>query len=96
MCDKVDEHAAVAKYNVTPIDTKWVGTDTAFQEEPLHIHPFTTCCRRVQQWGQARLVCGKTPPLDALNAIIYIAASHSPEFSLMHVDFSRAYFHAKA
>ena len=34
-----------------------------------------------------------TTPLEALNAIISIAAS--PEFSLMHVDVSRAYFHAK-
>ena len=35
-------------------------------------------------------------PLDALKATISMAASHSPEFSLMHVDVSRAYFHAKA
>ena len=34
--------------------------------------------------------------LEALKAIISIAASHSPEFSLMHVDISRAHFHAKA
>ena len=38
----------------------------------------------------------RTPPLEALKAIISIAASHSPEFSLMHVDVSCAYFHAKA
>ena len=38
----------------------------------------------------------RTPSLEALNAIISIAAGHSPEFSLMHVDVSRAYFHAKA
>ena len=37
-----------------------------------------------------------THPLEALKAIISIAASHSPEFSLMHVDVSCAYFHAKA
>ena len=37
-----------------------------------------------------------TPPLEALKAIISIAASHTPEFSLMHVDVSCAYFHAKA
>ena len=37
-----------------------------------------------------------TLPLEALKIIIPIAASHSPEFSLMHVDVSRAYFHAKA
>ena len=39
---------------------------------------------------------GRTPPLEALKAIISIAASHSPEFSLMHVHVSCAYFHAKA
>ena len=37
-----------------------------------------------------------TPPLEALKATISIAASHSPEFSLMHVDVSRAHSHAKA
>ena len=36
-----------------------------------------------------------THPLEALKAIISIAASHSPEFSLMHVDVSCAYFHAR-
>ena len=33
-----------------------------------------------------------TSPLEALKAIISTAASHSPEFSLMHFDVSRAYF----
>ena len=37
-----------------------------------------------------------THPLEALKAIMSIAASHSAEFSLMHVDVSHAYFHAKA
>ena len=37
-----------------------------------------------------------TPPLEALKAIISTVASHSPAFSLMHVDVSRAYCHAKA
>ena len=36
-----------------------------------------------------------TLPFEALKAIISIAASHSPEISLMHVDVSRAYFHVK-
>ena len=36
-----------------------------------------------------------TPPLEALKAIMSIAAGHSAEFSLMHVDVSHAYFHAK-
>ena len=29
--EKVDERAAVAKYNVTPVDTKWVDTSNAFE-----------------------------------------------------------------
>ena len=37
-----------------------------------------------------------THPLEALKATISIAASHSAEFSLMHVNVSHAYFHAKA
>ena len=34
---KVDERAAVAKYNVTLVDTKWVDTDKAFEEGPMQI-----------------------------------------------------------
>ena len=37
-----------------------------------------------------------TPPLEAVKAVISIAASHSPELSLMPVDVSSAYFNAKA
>ena len=36
------------------------------------------------------------PPLEALKAIISIAANNKEMFSLMHFDVSRAYFHAKA
>ena len=35
--DKVDEHVAVAKYNIAPTDTKWVDTDKAFEGEPMQI-----------------------------------------------------------
>ena len=27
----------MAKYNVTAVDTKWVDSDKAFGEEPMHI-----------------------------------------------------------
>ena len=33
----VDERTAVAKYIVTPVDTKWVDIDKAFEGEPMHI-----------------------------------------------------------
>ena len=55
--EKVDERAAVAKYSVTPVDTKCVDTYKAF-EGGADANPFTNCCQRVQKWGQARIVCG--------------------------------------
>ena len=36
-----------------------------------------------------------TLPLEALKCIISIAAIHRKTFSIMHVDVSRAHFHAK-
>ena len=33
--EKVDEKEAIKKYGVTPIDTKWIDTDKAFEGEPL-------------------------------------------------------------
>ena len=35
--EKVDEKEAVEKYGITPVDTKWVDTDNAFEEEPMQI-----------------------------------------------------------
>ena len=37
-----------------------------------------------------------TSPLEALKATIPIAANNKETFSIMHIDVSRAYFHAKA
>ena len=65
--EKVDEREAIAQYQVTPVDTKWVDTDKAFGRADAN--PFTNCCQRVQKRGQARLVCGNSPPLKALKAI---------------------------
>ena len=92
--EKVDKRAAVTKYNVTPVDTKWVDIDTAFEGEPM---PFRSrnVAREFKSGDRPDLYAG-TPSLEALKTIISIAASHSLEFSLMHVDVSRAYFHAKA
>ena len=86
--EKVDERAAVAKYNVTPVDT-----DKAFEGEPVHIRS-RMVSREFKSGDRPDLYAG-TPP-RALKDTMSIAASHGPEFSLMHVDASRAYFHAKA
>ena len=94
MYEKVGEHAAVAKYNVAPLDTKWIDTDKAIEGEPMQIRS-RIVARGFKSGDRPDLYAG-TPPLEALRTILSIAASHSPEFLLMHVDVSRAYFHAKA
>ena len=35
--EKVDEKEVVAKYGITPVDTKWVDTDEPFEGEPMQI-----------------------------------------------------------
>ena len=92
--EEVDEHAAVAKYSVTPVDTKWVDTDKAFEGVPMQIR--SRFFARLFKSGDRPDLYAGTLPLEALRAIMSVAASHSPEFSRMHVDVSRAYFHAKA
>ena len=84
----------MAKFWVTPVDTKWVDTDKTFEVEPMQIRSGFVA-REFKSGDRPDLYAG-TPQLEALKAVVSFAASHSPEFSLMHVDVSRAYFHAKA
>ena len=44
--EKVGERAAVAKYNVTPVDTNWVDIDKAIVVE-ADASPLTNCGQRV-------------------------------------------------
>ena len=45
--EKVDEKEAVGKYGITPVDTKWVDRDKAFEGEPVQIR--LRMCERVQK-----------------------------------------------
>ena len=62
--------------------------------EPLQIRS-RMCAREFKSGDWPDLYAG-TPPLEALKAIISIAANHKETFSIMHIDVSRAYFHVKA
>ena len=92
--EKVDEKEAVAKYKITPVDTKWIDTDKAFEGEPMQIRS-RIVAREFKSDDRPELYAG-TPPLEALKALISIAANHKETFDIMHIDVSRAYFHAKA
>ena len=90
--EKVDEKEAVEKYGISPVDTKWVDTDKAFEGEPMQIRS-RMCAREFKSDDRPDLYAG-TPPLEALKAIISIAANHKETSPIMHTDVSRAYFHA--
>ena len=92
--EKVDENEAVANYGITPVDTKWVDTDKAFEVEPMQIRS-RMCAREFKNDDRPDLYAG-SPPLEALKAIISTAANHKESFPIMHIDVSCAYFHAKA
>ena len=87
MYEKVDEKEAVEKYGITPVDTKWVDTHKAFEGEPMHVK-LRMCAREFKSDDRPDLYAG-TPPLEALKAIISIAANHKETFSIMHIDVSR-------
>ena len=92
--EKVVKKEAVAKYGITPADTKRVDTDKAIEEEPMQISS-RMCAREFKSNDRPDPYAG-TPPLEALKAIISIAANRKETFSIMHIDVSRAHFHAKA
>ena len=54
------------------------------------------CARQSSKVTNRPVLHAGTPPLEALKAIKSIAANHKETFSFMHIDVSRAYFHAKA
>ena len=72
--EKVDEKDAVAKYGITPVDTKWVDTDKAFEGEPMQIRS-RMCAREFKSDDRPDLYAG-TPSLEALQAIISIVANN--------------------
>ena len=60
--EKVDETEAVARYGITPVDTKWVDTDKAFEAEPMQIRS-RMCAREFKSDDPPDLYAG-TPPWD--------------------------------
>ena len=78
----------MAKYGITPADTKWVDTAKAFEGEPVQIR--SRMCAREFKSDDRPDLHARTPPMEA------IAANIKETLSIMHIDVSRAYFHGKA
>ena len=58
--EKVDEKEAIEKYGITPVDTKWVDTDKAFEGEPMQVRS-RMCAREFKSDDRPDLYAG-TPP----------------------------------
>ena len=94
MYEKVDERDENARYQVTPVDTKWIDTNNAVEGESMQIRS-RVVAREFKSGDKPDLYAG-TPTLEALKALISIAANQKQTFSIMHIDVSRAYFHVEA
>ena len=92
--EKVDEREAIAKYQVAPFDIRRIDTNTAFEAESM-LMKSRIAAGEFKSGDRPDLYAG-TPPLEALKALISIEANHKETFSIMHVDVSRAHFHAQA
>ena len=68
MYEKDNEREAIAQYPVTPVDTKWIDTNKAFEEEPMKIKS-RIVARGIKRDDRTDLYAG-TLPLEALKAII--------------------------
>ena len=88
MYEEVDGQPAVAKHEVSPMDTRWIGADKAFEEEP-------------QQVDQellhviALVGTGRDPSSGGLKERLSIVANFWQTFGIVQIDVSRAYLHTK-
>ena len=73
---------------------QWAQNGLTQTKQPMKIRS-RMCAREFKSDDRPNLYAG-TPPLEALKAITSIAANNIETFSIMHIDVSRAYFHAKA
>ena len=87
--EKVDERDAIARYQVTPVDTRWTDTNQAFEPRSR------VATREFKKWRSARSVRRSSFFLEALNVIISSAATHNQTFSIMHIDVLRVCVHAR-
>ena len=76
------------------MDTKWVDTDKAFEGEPMQIRS-RMCAIEIKSDDRPELYAG-TLSIGGADSHNIDCSEHIATFSIMHIDVSRAYFHAKA
>ena len=65
--EKIDEREAVERYGITPIDTKWIDTDKAFEGEPMQIRS-RIVAREFKSNDRPDLYAG-TPPVRGIESL---------------------------
>ena len=86
--EEVDERTAIAKFGVTtPVDTKWIDTDKAF-EGGACADKVTNYCTRMQERRRARCA--------GRNTCAEGTEGHWQTLGIMHIDVSYVYFLTEA
>jgi len=89
---RMNREEAAQKFNVKPLKLRWVDVNKARAGETPNIR-CRLVAKEIKKDERPELFAG-TPPLEALKILCRIASSRRKEYEMMHIDVSRAYFHA--
>ena len=89
---RMNPEEAAQKFNVKPLKLRWVDVNKARAGETPNIR-CRLVAKEIKKDERPELFAG-TPPLEALKILCRIASSRRKEYEMMHIDVSRAYFHA--
>ena len=91
MYERVDDRAAIAK---TPVDTKSIDTNKAFEGEPKQIRSRSAAENFKLEMDQ---ICMEgLPPLEVRGNNLYCSEAHANNFNHVHRHVTCVFFHAKA
>ena len=91
---KMNREEAVEKYGVKPIQVRWVDTDKAHPGEEPHYRS-RLVAKEIRKDERPELFAG-TPPVETVKILCGRLASKRRGWGMLHIDVSRAYFHADA
>ena len=97
--EKVPRNQAYQEADKAPIKVRWVDTNKGCATKPNYRSRFVAVEFKV---GNRPELYSATPPLEVVRLIISLVASASDgsasadPTSIMHIDISRAYFHASS
>lgn len=92
--DKMNREEAVKKYGVKPIQVRWVDVDKAHPGEEEQYRS-RLVAKEIRKDERPELYAG-TPPVETIKILCARLAARRRGWGMLHIDVSRAYFHADA